>query len=820
MNSKTRFCFYTLSIFTIFLFSFFIGAPHTSATPPSVTPLGDNTIDYTLPSTCPSVACDRGDIYGTQINFIVDDSLDAQSKTTVEEAVSAGASTVPRTYVWYNNSLRIYSSSPIIFDDDVIVTVTDIDSDEGGEDIAESIENLLIIDSSEDSVFSFLFAGGTGIELDPFQIETCEELQNINYYADVGYSFILNNDIDCSETSTWNSDGEGWYYGFDPIGGIGLSFAGYLNGNNHIIQGLYINRPNNNSATGLFESIYGVNTKIANIGLMNVDITGNNGVGSITGYSCDYALISNSFVSGGTVSGNGSYIGGLVGDNGRDCGHEAFIENSYAVVSITGTGNRVGGLVGTNKGEITNSYATGDVEGFDSVGGLVGYNEDNEITNSYSTGDVVGNFDIGGLVGASYTGYINNTYATGNINGVNSIGGLVGSNQNGTIQNSYATGNVNGSGTCGDCGLGGLAGNDYNDGIIRNSYSTGNVTASGLGQPVGGLIGYLQGNSADTSYLSNLGWYKSQGNSNISGIGLYSFVGSIMELGQEEPPVIEHPETDNTLFYSKFHPIYTTGENAWDFNTVWHEYTDDYPKFTEQEVAPVRRTRSSGSYVTRTPILSQPLIQQPLVTAENDNACLPGYLYNPLNGRPCPVSSNNPQLPTNINPNSNNTPLNLNLTRNLKLLIPRLEGEDVRQLQNYLNSHGYDCGIVDGVFGTKTAQAVTLFQIANGLTPDGKVGPTTLNLINNLNSQKFNDNSKNITKLPIPTIRTLELTIPRMEGEDVRQLQTYLNNHGYDCGVVDGVFGSGTERVVRIFQITNELVPDGKVGPKMREIIK
>ncbi len=52
-------------------------------------------------------------------------------------------------------------------------------------------------------------------------------------------------------------------------------------------------------------------------------------------------------------------------------------------------------------------------------------------------------------------------------------------------------------------------------------------------------------------------------------------------------------------------------------------------------------------------------------------------------------------------------------------------GTYVRLLQSILNRIGYNAGAVDGIFGGQTRQAVITFQLNNGLTADGIVGPAT-----------------------------------------------------------------------------------------------
>ena len=60
--------------------------------------------------------------------------------------------------------------------------------------------------------------------------------------------------------------------------------------------------------------------------------------------------------------------------------------------------------------------------------------------------------------------------------------------------------------------------------------------------------------------------------------------------------------------------------------------------------------------------------------------------------------------------------------------------------------------------------------------------------------------------------RELRLTHPYMRGEDVRQLQIALREHGFDPGQTDGIFGKKTERAVKRFQRSCGLKVDGIAG--------
>ena len=68
--------------------------------------------------------------------------------------------------------------------------------------------------------------------------------------------------------------------------------------------------------------------------------------------------------------------------------------------------------------------------------------------------------------------------------------------------------------------------------------------------------------------------------------------------------------------------------------------------------------------------------------------------------------------------------------------------------------------------------------------------------------------------------RVLKLNSPRMNGRDVSSLQAKLNAFGFDCGEVDGVYGSKTELAVKAFQSHMRLVVDGIAGSETIKAIK
>ena len=86
-------------------------------------------------------------------------------------------------------------------------------------------------------------------------------------------------------------------------------------------------------------------------------------------------------------------------------------------------------------------------------------------------------------------------------------------------------------------------------------------------------------------------------------------------------------------------------------------------------------------------------------------------------------------------------------SRILKLTSPLMYGEDIRAVQNKLNSLGYNAGTADGYYGNDTRNAVINFQTARGIDIDGEVGPTTWNTLFNISISGGNGVTSNIRKI-------------------------------------------------------------------------
>ena len=291
-----------------------------------------------------------------------------------------------------------------------------------------------------------------------------------------GYELTANLDFDTNSSGDadvgdtyWNA-GAGWA----PIGEAGDPFTADFEGEGYTVANLFIDR-DTEDGVGLFGEIGGRDTSvIRGVGLVGVDVTGSDGVGSLLGHGV-YATVIDSYATG-RVSGQDE-VGGLVG---RTWGR---VLRSYAAVNVSGA-DAVGGLVGHQiLNDLDSSYATGNVEGTDAVGGLVGAVSDTfqTIVASYATGDVSGGgarlseSDSGFIICDSLSSFTTSGPVETATNSGGGVGGLVGSSC-GVIRVSYATGEVSG-----DVAVGGLIGSGY----VRVQSSYWDLETSGVRVGVG-----------------------------------------------------------------------------------------------------------------------------------------------------------------------------------------------------------------------------------------------------------------------------------------------------------------------------------------------
>jgi N-acetylmuramoyl-L-alanine amidase len=104
------------------------------------------------------------------------------------------------------------------------------------------------------------------------------------------------------------------------------------------------------------------------------------------------------------------------------------------------------------------------------------------------------------------------------------------------------------------------------------------------------------------------------------------------------------------------------------------------------------------------------------------------------------------------------------------------------------------------LFDEGLAQAIKAFQQERGLTATGLINEIT---------QRCLDEARWKLGDRILALQSDSL----MRGDDVSNLQDRLIQMGFNCGKVDGIYGSKTEASVKEFQKSVGVVVDGKCGP-------
>ena len=206
------------------------------------------------------------------------------------------------------------------------------------------------------------YAGGQGTQGDPYQIATGEQLALLvqtDATATAGKYYVLTKDIRLNDTSA-----EDWKQSATPWIQSDNSFRGQLDGQGHVVEGLFIDADvTTTTRAGLFCFI-GPGAVVENVGIVKADLKAKF-VGSIAAYiehmDGTPPRISGCFAAS-SVKIQGADVGGLVGATPRP----VCMEDSFFTGSLTATGKK-GGLVGslwgladTNNTVIRRCYVYGE----------------------------------------------------------------------------------------------------------------------------------------------------------------------------------------------------------------------------------------------------------------------------------------------------------------------------------------------------------------------------------------------------------------------------------------------------------------------------
>ncbi|MCU0826115.1 MAG: peptidoglycan-binding protein [Tabrizicola sp.] len=114
-------------------------------------------------------------------------------------------------------------------------------------------------------------------------------------------------------------------------------------------------------------------------------------------------------------------------------------------------------------------------------------------------------------------------------------------------------------------------------------------------------------------------------------------------------------------------------------------------------------------------------------------------------------------------------------------------------VQKQLITLGYDAGVADGLWGSKTRAAIKAWQKANKKTQTSYVTAAQVKLIA--------DQAAKVAPPPAPTNEAaLEEQLLELSVEERADLQVRLMRLGYDTGRTDGTFGAATRRAIGAWQ--------------------
>ncbi len=165
------------------------------------------------------------------------------------------------------------------------------------------------------------------------------------------------------------------------------------------------------------------------------------------------------------------------------------------------------------------------------------------------------------------------------------------------------------------------------------------------------------------------------------------------------------------------------------------------------------------------------------------------------------------------------TTLLIGLGSTLTALAAEASSSDVKYVQSLLAKNGFDPGVIDGVSGASTKNAILRAQKAFGLTPDGVVGSRTIAALEDgkavdaiATTVAFADTTVADTTVTATTVAVSRTNITG--SSDVMNLQKLLADRGFYNGAVDGIMGPKTRTAILAAQKAYNLTADGIAGAK------
>lgn len=210
---------------------------------------------------------------------------------------------------------------------------------------------------------------GSGTKSNPIKITSAQELADFAYLVNNGSSYegkyiSLEKDITLNPETLY-------FRSWKPVGNGNYNFKGNFDGNDHTINGLYINSTDYSYYGGLFGYIS--NGSVSNVTMgygyvSNTSSSSSTCLGAVAGYVRNGTEISNCDNKGTKVHSEKGYCGGLVGEMTASA-----ISNALNWADVSSTNGTAGGIVGkTDNGserESCNNYGSvsgatsGDIAG-------------------------------------------------------------------------------------------------------------------------------------------------------------------------------------------------------------------------------------------------------------------------------------------------------------------------------------------------------------------------------------------------------------------------------------------------------------------------